>query len=192
MSKTPDSAEKELIMATKHTYLAMIPTAVFSLALLTGCQPKDDYSSRGQDFIPPGVKSHVDRMNDAQAAKGAAVDGMLYDQHFDGNTLNSLGEKKLDYIVKGTCDDKPITIYLNMPHDDAQARAASINDYFKEEGLPAQAVQIVEGANPNLKTPAAYNLSEVYKEAGTSYDGSAADATAAAASAGGAAASTSK
>jgi len=89
-----------------------------------------------------------------------------------------------DYIVKGICDDKPITVYLNMSHDDAQAREAAINDYFKEEGVPAKAVQIVEGPNPNLKTPTAYNLSEVYKEAGTSYDGSAADATAAAASGG--------
>jgi len=69
-------------MATKLNLIAMIPTAVLSLSLLAGCQSKDDYSSRGQDFIPPGVKSHVDRMNDAQAAKGAAVDGMLYDQHF--------------------------------------------------------------------------------------------------------------
>jgi hypothetical protein len=173
-------------METKQTSLATISfTAVLSLAALAGCHhDTTQVSARGQDFYPPGVQTSVDKVSSAQATKGAACDAMLYDHHFDGAALNALGRCKIDLMLRGTSTNKPFTVYLDMPHDTAQTRQASVAQYLKNAGIDDSAVQIVMGPNPNLKTPSAYNLAEVYKEEGNTITGEAADAAAAAAGSG--------
>jgi hypothetical protein len=169
-------------METKQTYFATISmTALLGVALLVGCHhDAPEVSSRGQDFYPPGVPTSMDRISAVQATKGAAADAMLYDQHFDGPALNALGRHKIDAIMRGTSVNKPLVVYLDMPHDTAQSRQAAVADYIKNAGVQDSAVQIVLGPNPNLTTPAAYNLTEIYKVNGDNITGEAADATAAA------------
>jgi hypothetical protein len=172
-------------MQTKITYLATISTtALIGLGLASGCHhDSNNINARGQDFAPPGATSALERINDAQAIKGAAADAMLEDQHFDGILLNSLGRKKLDLMMRGTSVNKPLVVYLDMSHDTAQNRQAAVTDYIKNAGVDDSAIQVVIGPNPHMMTPTAYNLNEVYKGDGTTITGEAADENVAAAAA---------
>jgi hypothetical protein len=172
-------------MQSKKSSLPTISfTALLSLGLAAGCHhDSNTVNAHGQDFAQPGVTSSVERISNAQAVKGAAADAMLYDHHFDGILLNSLGCKKLDQMMTGTSANKPLVVYLNMPQNTAKDRQAAVAEYVKNAGVDDSAVQIVIGPNPHVTTPTAYNLAEVYKDDGGTMTGAAADATAATAAA---------
>lgn len=150
-----------------------------SLAMFAGCahqaeNPKPAVA-HGEVFTEPGAVTSIGRLNQAQAANGAKADAMLYPRHFDGDQLNALGQTKLDLILKASTAGKPAVVYLDMPHDQMTARQSAVLAYFKDAGLNESQVELVEGPNPHDTTPAAYNLPGIYKQTGTSYDGSAAD-----------------
>jgi hypothetical protein len=153
--------------------------SIVAVALFAGCahqaeKPKPAIA-HGEVFTKPGAATSVGRFTQAQAANGAKADAMLYPRHFDGDQLNSLGQTKLDLILKASPAGQPVVVYLDMPHDQMTARQPAVAAYFKDAGLQKSQIELVEGPNPNATTPAAYNLPGIYKPAGTSYDGSAAD-----------------
>ena len=178
-------------MQSKQSSLATFSiTALLSLGLAAGCHhDSTTVTAHGQDFAPPGATSSVEAISNSQVVKGAAADAMLYDHHFDGILLNSLGRNKLDLMICGTSASKPLVVYLNMPQVTAKDRQTAVADYIKNKGVDDSAVQIVIGSNPHLKTPTAYNLGEIYKNDGGTMNGAAADATAAAAATPGASSS---
>jgi hypothetical protein len=111
----------------------------------------------------------------SQAASGAKADAMLYDRNFDGSALNSLGQVKLDLILKATAGGQPVVIYLNVPHDGITDRQVAVTAYLKNAGVPDQLVKLVEGSNPSSSTPSGYNLATIYKVDSQTYTGEAAD-----------------
>jgi len=150
-------------------------TGLVATALITGCShnaaPKE---LRGTDFVADDAPTSIGKYNQAQAAAGAREDAMLYDQNFHGGELNSLGQGKLNLIVKGTTTGDPVYVYLNMPHDQVAARQSAVTAYLKSTGVPEDRIIVAEGPNPNLHTPTAYHLGDIYKQEGTSYSGAAA------------------
>ncbi len=98
---------------------------------------------------------------------------MLYDMHFHGGKLSSLGEGKLDLIVKGTPAGDPVEVYLDGPHDMMTERHSAVAAYLKKSGLSENDIVVADGINPNVTTPTAYNLGGLYKQDGGSYNGQA-------------------
>jgi hypothetical protein len=146
--------------------------SLLATAILAGCGYNHD-----ENFAGDTAPTCVGRIDKAQSAAGAKEDAMLYDMHFHGTELTSLGQGKLDLIAKGTIKGDPITVYLNMPHDKVVDRQAAVADFLKNEGFAADKIIVAEGPNPNLTTPTAYNLSGLYKPEGASFAGEAAPET---------------
>jgi hypothetical protein len=156
---------------------------LFATALIAGCHSQP--IAHGEDFYTDKDETAVGKLAKAQCSVGAKQDGMLYDQHFHGGDLNSLGQVKLNLIVKGTPAGDPVYVYLNMPHDQVAARQSAVSAYLKTAGIPDTKVIVAEGPQTNPTTPTAYNLGGLYKADGTSYSGAAtADSTASGSSSG--------
>ena len=173
--------------AMKHTPLFATVTGLIATALLTGCHHTDAPKQiNGTEFVSEDQSTSIGKINQAQSAAGAKEDAMLYDHNFHGGDLNSLGQGKLDLIVKGTPTGDPVYVYLNMPHDQVAGRQTAVTAYLKSAGVAEDKIIVAEGSNPNLSTPTAYNLGGIYKQDGTSYNGQAAvDASAAGSAMGG-------
>ena len=97
---------------------------------------------------------------DAQAASGARAEGMLYDLHFDGPRLNSLGEKKLSLMLEDDDGIDPMVVYLDLNEKDARAphRRDAIAVFLRDKGLRDDQVMVVYGDNPAARTPAARHI----------------------------------
>jgi hypothetical protein len=142
---------------------------LLAAAVLSGCGYNHD-----ENFAGDTAPTSIGRISQAQSAAGAKEDAMLYDMHFHGSELTSLGEGKLDLIAKGTPAGDPVTIYMNMPHDQIADRQLAVTTYLKNAGIAEGKIIVAEGPNPNLTTPTAYNITGVYKPDGTSFNGAAA------------------
>ena len=143
--------------------------AALVLLAAVGCNDQ-----HGETFDDQEHPTPVGLVAQAQAAAGAQQDAMLYDCHFRGDRLSSLGQGKLDLMVKGTAVGEPVLVYLDMPADRAAARRASVAAYLARAGVRADRVEVAVGPNPGMTTPTAYNLPAVYKD-GTANTGVAAD-----------------
>jgi hypothetical protein len=143
--------------------------ALLAGAALVGCS-----NIHGENFDPDGAPRRIGAINESQTAAGAKEDAILYDAHFHGSELTSLGEGKLDLIVKGTPEGDPITVYLSVPHASFADRQAAVKAYLTKAGIQDDKMLLAEGGNPNLTTPAAYNLGNLYKADGASFNGQAA------------------
>jgi hypothetical protein len=157
-------------MTMMMTNRKMISLAgLLASAALVGCN-----QLHGEQFDDDGATRRVGTINQAQSATGAKEDAMLNDFHFHGSELTSLGQGKLDLIVKGTPAGDPITVYLNVPHTTVADREAAVTAYLKKVGVADDNMLLAEGNNPNLTTPSAYNLGTIYKADGASFNGQAA------------------
>jgi hypothetical protein len=159
-----------MIKSNSHYRAAMTIGALLATAIISGCGYQ-----HGERFVADNTLRSTGELAEAQCASGAKEDAMLYDMNFHGEKLNSLGQGKLDLIVKGTPDGDPVVVYLNMPHDQVAVRQLAVTDYLKTNGISETKIVVAEGPNLNKTTPTAYNLSGVYKKDGNgSYDGDAA------------------
>jgi hypothetical protein len=159
-------------------------TATLALLLAVGCKSNSSSTTassekpekiHGEIFADDNAPTSIGLMTQAQAANGARADAMLYDRHFEGNTLNSLGTTKLDLIRKATPVGQPIVVYLNVSKDNADARQGAVLAFYKAEDVDESLIKVAQGSNPNNTTPTAYNLPGIYKGSGNAYDGTAAD-----------------
>ena len=136
----------------------LIPTisALAALAFAAGCQhqpPQDKV--HGEEFIPQGQVRSVDEFTRAQAARGARADATLVPAHFDGDTLNTLGQQKLDLMLHDGQAADPLVVYLDVPQGTADARRRSIVAYLADRGLNESQVRLESGPNPNSRSSAA-------------------------------------
>jgi hypothetical protein len=100
----------------------------------------------------------------AQGAAGARHDGMLYEYHFDGDVLNSLGESKLSLMLKDNDHAFPVTVYMNVTDDvHLKARENAVATYLVDSGLQDQQVKFEVGPNPNARSSASQNLGRFNK-----------------------------
>ncbi len=145
-----------------------------ALLALGGCQNENKPNggfrdvmkeARDRDNFPPEDDSRpYRRFVIAQVAAGARHDGMLYDYHFDGAQLNSLGEQKLSMMLKDNDHAFPVVVYMNLIEDgNEKARENAVATYLIDSGLQDQQVKFVAGPNPNARSSAAQNLGRFNK-----------------------------
>jgi hypothetical protein len=139
-----------------------------ALLLLAGCESTRDGMRRQveHDAFPTEDDTRAYRRSAlAQEAVGARHDGMLYAYHFDGDRLNSLGERKLSMMLRANDRDFPVVVYLNFPADDARikARQDAVGAYFADAGLTPEQLRFEVGPNPNANSPGAQNLTRLNK-----------------------------
>jgi hypothetical protein len=128
------------------------------LVLMTGCHHDEAADARphGEVFIAEGETRDVNRFIDAQAAAGARSDAMLRDSHFDRTDLNSLGQEKIDYMLKADAACTPLVVYMDMAPDELlEAREASVKTYLKDRGLSDAQIKLEQGPNKHVLSPAA-------------------------------------
>ncbi len=163
-------------------------TGLITLALLTGlagCAANNTAKAKpeiihGERFTKDDAPTSIGRFAQAQVASGAKADAQLFDRNFHGDKLNSLGEAKLDLILKASPADEPVVIYLDMPHDAMMSRQAAVVAYLKDAGLTDAKIKLVEGPNLDNSNPTSAHLAEIYKADG-SFGGQSTDPSAAAA-----------
>lgn len=138
-----------------RTLISLATAAVVVFAV--GCS-SDKKSEPYQDpFFPPRSAVPASKqMQQKEFAIAAVEDGMLFDVHFDGAELNSLGEQKLKAMVAGKPKHSPLQVYLNLPKDgkDNDARKTNVEAALKADGMDASAYALAIGPNPNALRPA--------------------------------------
>jgi hypothetical protein len=142
------------------------PLISFALMTLAGCQNQNlDPTLEG--FFPEdtGETRKTTQFADVSAASGARNDAMLFKHHFDGAKLNSLGEQKLDLMLKDDDSPTPLTVYLDLTEKDAvtKQRQASVVTYLKDKGLAEAQIQILYGDNPDARSPASRGIADIGK-----------------------------
>lgn len=129
-----------------------------------GCQHGSqaaDARVRGDQFRPEGEVRSIQRFADAQTASGARADATLHPYHFDCLDLNSLGQHKLDAMLKDDDACAPIVVYLDLPQGDGagyDGRLESVAVYLKDRGLQESQVKLVAGPNEGYMHPTASAL----------------------------------
>jgi hypothetical protein len=134
-----------------------LPIITFTLAsaTLVGCTQEVSH----KHFERESEVHDMDRFAAAQSASGARQDGMLYNHHFSGTELNSLGRSKLHLMTLDKPAAAPLAVYLNTTNDPlAHERETAIGKYLSEHGVAGADVQIKMGANPRATHPAASGL----------------------------------
>jgi hypothetical protein len=152
-------------ITTRHTLIAAI------VGLAAGCTTNKEPEANWQDpFFPPhhGV-APTRAIIERQYAAGAAEDGMLYAQHFDGDVLNTLGEQKLRAMIVGRPANTPLHVYLNLPGTAMNAatqpasqpadasiarRQANLERALVGLGLEPVDYVVALGGNPDAMRPA--------------------------------------
>jgi hypothetical protein len=184
---TPDAAAPTTPPTPEAVAAPTAASAQVAMAAPTTA-PAAEQAAAPAEVEPPPFSPHGERYDaedaarssglfaQSMAAAGAKSDAMLYDRSFDGSTLNSLGQVKLDLLLKGTANGQPVVIYLNVPHDSFADRQTAVAAYLKTAGVPDQLQKLVEGPNTNAMSPGAYNLNSIYKGENATFTGEAADA----------------
>lgn len=138
--------------------------AALLVLLMSGCQsasaPKVDDMARDDDDARP----LQDAMT-AQSSAGARADAMLFACHFDGSSLNSLGQAKLRLMLLDPELANVLTVYVNTSGQDTllQQRQASVTKFLRDGGWTDKQVAVAAGANPNGMHPAADSLTRMGK-----------------------------
>jgi len=139
-----------------HKLLIATIWALAVMALSAGCQHQPPQAARhGEEFAPEQETRAVNNVTFAQAARGARADSTLYPAHFDGDTLNTLGQQKLDLMLHDGQAVEPMVVYLDVPQVSAEARRQSVVAYLTDRGLRENQIRVESGPNPNSRSSAA-------------------------------------
>jgi hypothetical protein len=146
-----------MIMKTRTTYWLL---AGFAISLAAGCssQPEDSSYAHGENYVPDGTYRDEVKFIDITVANGARADGTLRPVHFTEGTLNSLGQKKLDYMLQAdTGSATTLTVYIDIPKSDPafDKRQDTVSSYLKSKGLKDSQIALVDGPNLKYAAPAA-------------------------------------
>lgn len=131
-----------------------------------GCastEPPAPQASYQDPFFPEEYTRLHDLAARQQVASAARADATLYDMHFHGGRLNSLGEQKVAALMGDDDQASPVVIYLatgEAPGDGEMgaAREESIRTFAAAqawEGFDAGSIRFERGYNPASRTPAA-------------------------------------
>lgn len=147
------------MMKSKTFFTGSVMVAGLLVAALAGCQhheTNNDVRVRGEAFRPEGEERTVAKFVTVQTAAGARTDATLRPYHFDCGDLNSLGQEKLDLMLRDDDACAPLVLYVDVPQDEStNARHDSIKVYLKDRGLTDAQIKLVEGSNPKNLNPAA-------------------------------------
>jgi hypothetical protein len=157
-------------MKQNHSNKQIVSLSGLAIAglMLVGCNT--DKSSM-TDFFPADENRSTQNFMTAQAAAGARADATLQPMHFDGDHLNSLGEAKLDLMLKDDDTEDMMVVYINLPAESAnlKARRDAVVTYFEDRGVSKDNIEFKAGTNPAQSSLAAEHLARMQK---TDSDGS--------------------
>ena len=147
-------------IGNKIQWALRITAGVALLAVASGCQTeKTDNVGivHGEAFVPNDAERPVYQFNTMEAANAAHADSTLRAYHFDGTSLNSLGEERLDLILRNGDTPAPLVIYLDIPADDSrtQVRHRVVTAFLKDRGLAEDQILIKSGPNPDSNSSVA-------------------------------------
>jgi hypothetical protein len=145
--------------------LPLISLLAGALSLAVGCasqQPKTAYE-HGELSPPDDQARQVDKMLETQEAAGAGLDATLHPVHFDGDMLNTLGQAKLDLMLKDEHACCPLTVYVELAKDDPMLkdRTEAVALYLKDRGLSEDQFTIKDGPNTSYSSPAEESVREL-------------------------------
>ena len=146
-------------------YLTAVKIAGFAAAatmVLVGCNA--DKSSM-TDFFPADENRAINNIMTAQAAAGARADATLQPMHFDGAKLNSLGEAKLDLMLKDDDSTESVVVYMNLDKEDEdlKSRRDAVVSYLEDRGILSDGIKFESGPNPKTDTLPAQHMASMAK-----------------------------
>ena len=142
-------------MTHSRTLAASLAAATFASLMSAGCSTRSDDSVGHRLLDRESQPRLVEAAMLAQAGNGASADRMLVDAHFDGPTLNSLGEQKLSLMLEDPAWHATPAVYVVA---EEPGRVASIERFYESIGLDATSVDIRSGFNPEATLPSALVL----------------------------------
>jgi hypothetical protein len=170
-----DTNSEDHMTNQTRTLISLATAAVVVFAV--GCHSDKKKSEAYQDpFFPPRSSTPATKtMLQKEFAIGAAEDGMLFDVHFDGPELNSLGTQKLAAMVEAKPKHAPLKVFLNLPKDgaDNEARKAKVEEALKADGLDTTMYALAIGPNPGAMRPAAAGVRALDQQRSTQGDATA-------------------
>lgn len=147
--------KKSILLAT-----ALVAVSAVLVTFTPGCTGPAATSSTG-GYQDPHFPEEYTRLHELatynQATSGARADATLYDMHFYGDKLNSLGEDKLSLMLDDDDDRRPMVVYINAAgsDDDFVARQESTRAFALAHGVASDDLRFERGPNPGSKTLAA-------------------------------------
>jgi hypothetical protein len=143
----------------RNSFVSLV--ALVLMLLGTGCAKLSLHPN--DDFLSENAADRDSRQAaDMQAARGARADGMLRAVHFDGSNLNSLGQQRIQLMMRDNESSLPLVVYVNLPAEDslATARREAVESHLKELGLKADQFRVEAGPNPASSSMAADRIAE--------------------------------
>jgi hypothetical protein len=135
--------------------LAAIALCLAGAVAFGGCAK--DNSAGGELLRTEAEPRATSRILLAQTVTGAGEDAMLYQHHFDGIELNSLGMAKLRLMLEDAQ-------FLAQPEvfvvEGRTEQLAAVTRYLGEWGVAFGDTRITAGPNPAARRPAALGLAE--------------------------------
>ena len=128
------------------------------LAIASGCSTqKDDGLVHGEQFVSNDAERSLNAFTTMESANAAHADATIRSYHFDGQILNSLGEERLDLILRNGDVPAPLVVYVDLPLDDTKTarRRDAITAYLKDRGLTDEQIVMKSGPNPDVNSPVA-------------------------------------
>lgn len=129
-----------------------------ALALLgtPGCQhDHNDRAIHGETFPDDSEPRAVDRFVQVQSSAAARTDATLTSHHFDGgHGLNSLGEQKLDLMLRDDDRQSPLVVYLDFPRGAADRDREAVRAYLIDHGANEGQIEFRNGPNLDYSHPA--------------------------------------
>jgi hypothetical protein len=132
-----------------------------ALTLSAGCASQQtankDYI-HGENYLPDTTVREEAKIIDSSVAAGSRADGTLRGFHFNDDSLNSLGKKKLDYMVAADQNlTSTLTVFMDFPTIDPNfaKRHDAVTEYLKTKGLKDAQIALVDGPNIGKINPSA-------------------------------------
>jgi hypothetical protein len=151
--------ESEMNMKTTFTVSVLVG---FALTLSAGCACQPDAENKdyihGENYLPDSTARDETKVIDVSVACGARADGELRAYHFSDDSLNSLGKKKLDYMVAADPNlTSTLTVYMDFSPKDPNfaKRHDAVTEYLKLKGLKDEQIALVDGPNETQAQPSA-------------------------------------
>ena len=140
--------------------IACLSTLALALGVTLACGCADQSVAAGELMVPEANPRAADRVFLAQIVAGAGEDAMLYDHHFDGAELNSLGTHKLRLMLEDSQFLADPNIYVVSGNPE---QMAAVRLYLSEWGIAFEDTNLHAGVNPRTQRPAAAGLADQQK-----------------------------
>lgn len=154
---------------------ALVAVSAVLIVSVPGCTTGDP--AQAGPYQDPFFPKEYTRLHELatyhQATSAARADATLYDMHFHGGRLNSLGEDKVALMLDDDNDSRPLVIHIAADGGDADfaAREESVRAFAVAQGASSDELQFARGANPGSRTITAPQLQNYNRTESRPVDG---------------------